>query len=60
LRGELRSGSFAWLAGGLDFAAMVIDNGFGDGMAQPIAAVAYHRGKRARKWGATGERGIGN
>jgi len=32
-------GSFAWLAGSLDFAPMGIDNGFGDGESQSIAAV---------------------
>jgi hypothetical protein len=31
-------GSFAWLAGGLDFAAMAIDKGFGDRESQSIAA----------------------
>jgi len=51
---KCEDGSFAWLAAGLDFVAMVIDNGFGDGAAQPIAAVTYHRGKSARKCGGNG------
>jgi hypothetical protein len=41
-------GSFAWLAGGLDFAATGIDKGFGDGESNPLRQSDWDRGLSPR------------